>query len=628
MFIKMPKYSCFEKQGNFLSSTTKIIADVSIMPLISEQIKKKVTVKYPEGVSFKSLIFCMDVPKRIKTAVKSMFGVDYSEKCDAYTVEIDESITVYSKSERGLLYGALSLLGLLDNQYIKRGIYYEAPVIDMRGAKVYLPGPDNIAYFKEFIDFLAAFRMNTIMIEIGGAMEYKKHPEINEGWVEYCKQMYEYSGKSEVIQEKTYKWKKNSIHSENGEGSFLTQEQVKEIIDHCDKTRIEIIPEVPCLSHCDYLLTRHPEIRERHNDEYADTYCPSNEDSYKLLFDVFDEIIDLFKPKEINIGHDEAYSIGKCEICSKKDYVNLYVDDIVKIKNYLEEKNVKTMMWSEKLLDARIAPGGLPCGGAHIKINYDGGKPLEEESIKALYPCADLLPRDIGMFHWYWGLCDGYDDEYHSRGYTVTYGNFSPIRFKNWRKRMERGVRGAIMSNWSTAKKENLQRNNMLYQLSYSNLLFWEDDYTDDMIPDFEQAAFETLYAYNYSHVKHGLRILHTTDFELEYKLFYDGHYIVHENYDLGYYKIKYADNTEIKIPIEYGMNISSSKNKWDMSERKLPEVASETMPVIIKSCCGCSYAAYEFIFETSEAKPIKSIEHIPNPKIDADVKILKSEIF
>jgi hexosaminidase len=460
-------------------------------------------------------------------------------------------------------------------------------------------------------------------------MEYKKHPEINEGWIEYCKQMYEYSGKSEEIQGYTYPWKKNSIHSENGEGGFLTQEQVKEIIDHCADRRIEIIPEVPSLSHCDYLLTRHPELRERRTDEYADTYCPSNPASYDLLFDVFDEIIELFKPGEINIGHDEAYSIGNCEKCKGKDPVKLYTGDIIKIKDYLAGYNVKTMMWAEKLIDARL-PDGRPCGGANVTVDYDFDRKtfIEEAVIPALYPCADVLPNDIIMFHWYWGIDENYDEIYHKRGFPLIYGNYNPVKFKNWRSRIERGVKGAIISNWSTAKKENLQRNNMLYNLAYSNLLFWEDDYTDDLIPGFEQAAFEMLYDYNYAHVKHGVKILHTTDFGLPYKQFYDGHFIVREEYDLGYYLVEYNDGTKIKIPVEYGMNISSSENKWDISEQKLPEVAASTLPWIVKSCCGNNYTAYEFIFETGAKKAIKSIGHVPNPKINASVEILKFEVF
>lgn len=44
------------------------------------------------------------------------------------------------------------------------------PNVDL---KVFLPSKKNMAFFKQFVDMLAFFKYNTLMIEIGGAMEYK-----------------------------------------------------------------------------------------------------------------------------------------------------------------------------------------------------------------------------------------------------------------------------------------------------------------------------------------------------------------------------------------------------------------------------------------------------------------------
>ena len=56
----------------------------------------------------------------------------------------------------------------------------------MRGVKLMLPPPDGLEPFFTFLEMAAGFGFNTIMLEIGGAMEYKTHPEINEGWIEYA----------------------------------------------------------------------------------------------------------------------------------------------------------------------------------------------------------------------------------------------------------------------------------------------------------------------------------------------------------------------------------------------------------------------------------------------------------
>ena len=51
-------------------------------------------------------------------------------------------------------------------------------------------------------------------------------------------------------------------------------------------------------------------------DELADTYCPSNPDSYKLLFDVLDEVIEVFEPDVIQITEKHPNRGAFCFIFS------------------------------------------------------------------------------------------------------------------------------------------------------------------------------------------------------------------------------------------------------------------------------------------------------------------------
>ena len=104
------------------------------------------------------------------------------------------------------------------------------------------------------------------------------------------------------------------------------------------------------LSHSDYLLMPHPELAERAEDPYPDTYCPSNPGSYELLFDLLEEVIEVLEPKIVNIGHDEYYSVGLCDKCKNKPAEELLAGDITKIHDFLAERGVKTMMWGDKRL--------------------------------------------------------------------------------------------------------------------------------------------------------------------------------------------------------------------------------------------------------------------------------------
>jgi len=618
MSLRMPKYHCFTEEGAFLSAGMRVETD---MPIAERYIREAAPRRYAEVVSFGGVYLIEEVPESIRKRVQEGFGVAFSANADAFAVVLDGDVRVYAGSKRGLLYGALEVLQLAEAQYLRKGMFYCAPVCEVRGAKVYLPGKENIPFFKSFIDFLVSLRMNVLMLEIGGAMEYKRHPEINEGWLEYCVDIGEYSAKAAKIQEQTYTWQKNSIHVENGEGKFLTQDEVRELVAYCNERHIEIIPEVPSHSHCDYLLLRHPEIRERQNDPYADTYCPSDERSYALLFDVLDEVIDVFKPKAINMGHDEFYTVAKCEKCKGKSPVELYANDVIRIHDYLASKNVQMIIWGEKLLNARSAEG-KPCGGAA----YTGDWCLyPTEPIPEIYPCADLLPKDLCILHWYWGMPNEYDEEYHKRGFPMIFGNFSPTHMKNWRRRMESGARGGITSNWSTLKQENLQRNGVLFDLAYGSLLYWEDDYNADMAADFERQAFALLYALGNGGIRKGIRVVHSADWDLTYSGFADGVFIEREKYDLGGYRVTFTNGADAYLPVVYGQNI---RGLLANEKRALHEVAYTTLPIRVQTNRGVEWR-YETVFALpEECGGLVSFVYEPNPANAAAVTVYKAEMF
>ncbi|MBR6372771.1 MAG: hypothetical protein IKS20_06280, partial [Victivallales bacterium] len=150
------------------------------------------------------------------------------------------------------------------------------------GLKLMLPAKDSFNDFRKVIQLASEYGYSFVMLELGGAMEYKSHPEINQGWREYAAFMNEYPGKTLEIQN-GFGWSKNSIHAENGGGAVLSQEEIKELIGICSEAALEIIPEMPSLSHSDYILTKHPEMAEINDDPYPDTACPSNKEYQRLI---------------------------------------------------------------------------------------------------------------------------------------------------------------------------------------------------------------------------------------------------------------------------------------------------------------------------------------------------------
>ena len=520
-----------------------------------------------------------------QTACRSVSFVLSEEKGEAYTISLAEETVVSAGSERGLMNGFAALMDLLVHGQTEQGILKGEPVCPVRGYRTFLPDRKAMADFKAVVDFIVRYGYSSIILEIGGAMEYKRHPEINKTWVEYCADTRSYSGRSREIQHGLYPWRKNSIHCDNGNGSFLTQEECRELAQYCRERGLEIIPECPTLSHCDYLVMAHPEIRE--GDAYPDAYCPNHPDTYKLVFDVLDEVIDVFAPKTLHIGHDELYSIGVCPRCQGQKPYELYVQDIKTIKAYLDAKGITTSMWGEKLLNSYDHDGN-PVGGTGNRYEKNGG--ICE--IPDLYPCRDLLPPGIQYIHWYWVFGDSYDNVYHERGFDMAFGNLYVIQLKKWADRIARGAKGGWIGNWGGSEDEYMQRNCQYFDLLAGAYAFHCRDYDDDKKPWLVEHVMEELYRWHKARLKKPLCIMHTTNLRVRYDYFYDGVFIEDEKFLMGHYELTYTDGTKAKLPVKFGTHIGYCRKPDEASALELFQLSVTTMPKLVEDLIiyECAY--------------------------------------
>lgn len=537
--------------------------------------------------TFAKISFHQTIPLEVGERVRHEFSVAFPSNEECHIVEVKEDeIAIYALSKRGLFYGAISLTQMLQDGFMPYGIAYDEPVCEERGLKVFLPSRENIPFFKEFVDTLSFFKYNTIMIEVGGAMAYTKHPEINQEWIKYCADMSEYSGKTKEIQDFTYPWYKNAIHMENGGGNFLTQEEVKDLVTYCKEREFNVIPEVPSLGHCDYLLLGHPEIAEIPEDPYPDTYCPSKPLSYEILFDVLDDIIAVFEPSIVNIGHDEFYTMARCDKCKGKSGADIFAQDTIKIYNYLKERQVKCMIWGDKILKNAYVHDAGPFGGAEIimytpAFKKDTGTPVGV--MPATWQAIDMLPKDIEISHWLWSLGEELENEVLEKGYKIRYGNFEGYLFPNWEKHIP-SSRGAIISNWSSLNDVILQRNVIYFGLAYAYEMFWNHHYSDKHFEAIRDKTLSYLFYYRYpalqrlerhldrsAHPK-WIEINYATDYSVKYEWFVDGVFPEEKVYKIGQIRLSYSDGTQDLRPIVFGENIGKHNVSWDRERLENPQ--------------------------------------------------------
>lgn len=490
----------------------------------------------------------------INSDIIGRIGDAYIENDESYVVSIsekDKKIELYSPTRRGLIFAVSTLRQLIEAGKVCDMLIFDSPDKGIRGYRMYTPGEAQIDDFKSLIDTLIYYKYNSVIIEVGGAMEYERHPEINKRWVEFCNEIMERPDKAVEIECRTYPWTKNSIHFENAQGKFISKKLMREIVEYCKEREMEVIPEVPTLSHSDYIVQAHPEIAERENDAYPDHYCTSDPRSYEIVFDIIDEVVEVFEPKYMNIGHDEFYSAAKCDRCKHRDPRDIYIGDIIKLRDYLYTKNITTIMWCDKLYEHLSYPhldGSIRPFGACADPKGD---------VPSLLGCKHNMPRDVIMLNW----CYGPDtveetEELMDMGFKFIFGNYSATYNKDY-PRARKVADGGFFSNWGYISDEYMQRNLQWKELLNNAQVFWDADYTYDDVSDVYKRTADELYArYKRSLGNNIIEFAHTTPFYKDHLPFWCGNFIVKDEWHMGDYIVKYDDGTTTKLPVYYGMNI------------------------------------------------------------------------
>ena len=164
-----------------------------------------------------------------------------------------------------------------------------------------------------------------------------------------------------------------------------------EWIAYANSHGMNVIPEIKLLSKQNKMLQRsRPGLMFN-----AVTYDPGNEQVYKIVFKLIDELISIMHPTAIHIGHDEVagfrpYSARKHlrpgEIMIPAD---LFLKDVLLVHDYLKSRSVDTWMWGDMLI-AEEEFSTIPRNKLH------GSKPGYGKVLR------DQLPRDIVICDWHY----------------------------------------------------------------------------------------------------------------------------------------------------------------------------------------------------------------------------------
>lgn len=506
-------------------------------------------------------------------AVNAAFTVtfDASVPADGCALSVtDTAVSLRSSNLRGFTYGAETICKLLADGSLPVCEIADHPRMPWRGAHLMIPSEENIPFFKRVVKYiLSPMGYNFIILQISAGMEFKRHPEINESYVNAVKK-----GREGI-------WPRFP-HDCVADGQFITQDQVRDLVSYCRGFGIEVVPEVQSLGHVQYMTVAHPEIAELEEDatrydpnavdareedvrpavSYPHNYCPSNEKSYELLFDLMDEIIEVIQPREyVHMGHDEVYGIGICPKCRQKDPADLFASDVNRIHDYLSAKGLKMMIWADML------------------------QPVTKYRTPA---AIDRVPKDILLldFIWYFHMDKDIEDNLLAKGFNVMMGNMYSSHYPRYEKRITKtGMVGAQISAWTTTNEEELGREGKLYDFLYTGEMLWSDTYDsrhrlsyDRHLKAIMPNLRQNLRQITYPTPNHTTVLLENApSFPLtapkntacETDILCDSLVFEHATAEkitripwidlrtVGCYEVAYADGTTAEIPLSYGGNIS-----------------------------------------------------------------------
>ena len=413
-------------------------------------------------------------------------------KAEAYSLRVGvDAAVVAGNDEDGAFYGMQSLRQLLRKQnggVAIRGMEVgDWPHVPFRGVRLYLPGHDNIAFFRRFLrDFMALYKFNKVILEVNGSMRLDRHPEVNAGWIDFAKDLY-YTQRYFPLGPKGAE--QNSAHHDTADGEILEKDEVADLARFAASQHIEVIPEIPTFTHAYYLLTRHKDLGAITGAEWPDLYDPTKPEIYNLVFDVMDEYIGVLHPKMIDIGHDEMFfPVELCPSCEKRDPALLYADDIRRIHDHLAAQGIRTAIYGDHLVESVRGVHRRP---AKSTTGWEYTMP------GALTPqqVMDLIPKDILILNWFWqdarkdvGRGEPNDVKLSEFGFEQVHANFASTIENYARRTARKGVIGGAPSAWAATTEYTFGKDLMMDFLGTANLMWSTHWPTDEALSKIVQS--------------------------------------------------------------------------------------------------------------------------------------------
>lgn len=241
---------------------------------------------------------------------------------EGYVIQVrPDGIFIGANSETGLFYAYQTFVQMLPDDigetHYKHIVLSECTIMDYprfrwRGSHL-----DCCRHFfsvkqiKRHLDLMAAYKLNRFHWQLTGdqgwRIEIERYPQLTDvgAWrVDRTQQAWGEADPPQPGEEPTY-------------GGYYSQEEIREIVDYAEQLHIEVVPEIDLPNHCSALLAAYPEyscdgasyqVQNGPCWPSEALLCAGNDQTLTFIYDILDEVVQLFPSEYIHIGGDEAYT--------------------------------------------------------------------------------------------------------------------------------------------------------------------------------------------------------------------------------------------------------------------------------------------------------------------------------
>lgn len=286
---------------------------------------------------------------------KTVDGLD----AEGYILEVTEKgVGISSSSGAGAFYARRTLEQLAAGGEIPCCKIEDSPRFPYRGFMI-----DTVRHIstveetKRLLDAAASLKLNAL----------HWHLSDDQGWRVQIDSL-------PLLTEKGSKRKASLFGGENDHseyGGFFTKAEIKEVVAYAAERFIRVIPEIDMPGHTSAMLHAYPELSctgeqievVTKQGVYPDILCAGKEGTFETVFKVLDEMTELFPDEMFHIGGDEAPKRRwkTCPDCQRKiKELGLENEEelqrwfVIRLKEYLESKGKKAVVWNESLKAGNI----------------------------------------------------------------------------------------------------------------------------------------------------------------------------------------------------------------------------------------------------------------------------------